>query len=83
GLPEVTLRGSADDWQSVIDRVNTLKAYFGDFHWWFDSILPHLEKLKESAQGKPDKEWWSKICHHVGGGSDISMISGWLADFVP
>ncbi|CAF1241960.1 unnamed protein product [Didymodactylos carnosus] len=64
GLPEVTLRGSADDWQSVIDRVNTLKAYFGDFHWWFDSILPHLEKLKESAQGKPDKEWWSKICHH-------------------
>ncbi|CAF1078241.1 unnamed protein product [Didymodactylos carnosus] len=83
GLPEVTLRGSADDWQSVIDRVNTLKAYFGDFHWWFDSILPHLEKLKESAQGKPDKEWWSKICHHVGGGSGVSVISGWLADFVP
>ncbi|CAF4906351.1 unnamed protein product, partial [Rotaria magnacalcarata] len=22
-------------------------------------------------------------CHSVGGGSDISMLAGWLADFVP
>jgi len=39
--------------------------------------------LKASAEGKADISWWQKICHRVGGGSDISMLSGWLADFVP
>jgi hypothetical protein len=83
GIPQVTLRGSPDDFQQVIDRVNQLRAIFTDFHWWLDTLLPHLQQLKASAQGKADISWWQKICHRVGGGSDISMLSGWLADFVP
>ena len=83
GLPEVTLRGSPDDFQQVIDRVNQLRAIFTDFNWWLDQLLPHLQQLKASAEGKPDVDWWQKICHRVGGGSGVSMLSGWLADFVP
>jgi hypothetical protein len=83
GIPQITLRGSPDDFQQLIDRVNQLRAIFTDFHWWLDTLLPHLQQLKASAQGKADIDWWQKICHRVGGGSDISMLSGWLADFVP
>ena len=83
GLPEVTLRGSPADFQQVIDRVNQLRTIFTDFHWWLDTLLPHLQQLKVSAEGQPDVDWWQKVCHHVGGGSDISMLAGWLADFVP
>jgi hypothetical protein len=83
GIPQITLRGSSDDFQQVIDRVNQLRAIFTDFHWWLDTLLPHLQQLKASAEGKADISWWQKICHRVGGGSDISMLSGWLADFVP
>jgi hypothetical protein len=83
GLPRVTLRGSPDDFQQVIDRVNQLRVIFTDFHWWLDTLLPHLQQLKASAEGNPDIDWWQKICHTVGGGSDISMLAGWLADFVP
>jgi hypothetical protein len=83
GLPQVTLRGSPQDFQQVIDRVNQLRTIFTDFQWWLDALLPHLQQLKASAEGNPNINWWQKICHHVGGGSDIIMLSGWLADFVP
>lgn len=83
GIPQVTLRGSPDDFQQVIDRVNQLRTIFTDFHWWLDTLLPHLQQLKASAEGKPVIDWWQKVCHSVGGGSDISMLAGWLADFIP
>src|SRR5207244_437127 len=28
-------------------------------------------------------EFWSRTCHTEGGGSDISCLAGWLADFIP
>jgi hypothetical protein len=83
GIPKVTLRGSPEDFQQVIDRINQLRTIFSDFHWWLDTLLPHLQQLKASAEGNPDIDWWQKICHKVGGGSDISMLAGWLADFIP
>jgi hypothetical protein len=60
GLPKVTLRGSSEDFQQVIDRVNQLRAIFPDFHWWLDTILPHLQQLKAIAEGKSDIDWWQK-----------------------
>jgi hypothetical protein len=83
GIPQVTLRGSPDDFQQVIDRINQLRTIFTDFQWWLDTLLPHLQQLKASAEGKADIDWWQKICHRAGGGSDISMLAGWFADFVP
>lgn len=82
GIPKVTLRGSSDDFQRVIDRVNQLQTIFTDFHWWFNKILPHLQQLKASAEGRPDIDWWKKICRRMGisGGP---RLSGWLADFIP
>ncbi|CAF1406442.1 unnamed protein product [Adineta steineri] len=83
GIPQVTLRGPPADFQQVIDRINQLRTIFTDFNWWLDALLPHVKELKASAEGKPNIDWWQKICHSVGGGSDISMLAGWLADFVP
>lgn len=83
GIPQVTLRGSPEDFQQVINRVNQLRSIFVDFNWWLDALLPHLQQFKASAEGNPNIDWWQKICHEVGGGSDISMLAGWLADFIP
>ncbi|CAF2958085.1 unnamed protein product, partial [Rotaria sp. Silwood2] len=83
GIPQVTLRGSPADFQELIDRVQQLKLLFTDFHWWFDALLPNLEKLKESAEGKPDIDWWQKICHQDNSGSGVNLLLGWLATFVP
>ncbi|CAF2565097.1 unnamed protein product [Rotaria sp. Silwood2] len=83
GIPQVTLRGLPTDFQELIDRVQQLKLLFTDFHWWFDALLPNLEKLKESAEGKPDIDWWQKICHQDNSGSGVNLLLGWLATFVP
>ncbi|CAF1018387.1 unnamed protein product [Adineta steineri] len=83
GIPQVTLRGSPDDFQQVIDRINQLRMIFTDFHWWLNTLLPHLKELKATAEGKHDIDWWHKICHKLGGGSGVSLLSGWLADFIP
>jgi hypothetical protein len=83
GLPQVTLRGSPNDFQQVIDRANQLRTIFTNFHWWLDPLLPHLQQLKARTEGKADIDWWQKICHCVEGGSSVSILSGWLADFVP
>ena len=69
------------NWWSI-EWIN-LRSIFTDFHWWLDALVPHLRELKASAEGKPNLDWWQKICHRVGGGSDVSMLAGWLADFVP
>ncbi|CAF3191998.1 unnamed protein product [Rotaria sp. Silwood2] len=83
GIPQVTLRGTPDDFQELIDRVQQLKIFFTDFHWWFDTLLPHLKKLKQSAEGKDDIDWWQKICHRNNNMSGIDLLMGWLADFIP
>ena len=83
GIPQVTLRGSSDDFQQMINRVNQLREIFDDFHWWFDLLIPHIEKLKASVNGHPDIKWWRKICHHKYEGSGSTKLTGWIIDFIP
>jgi hypothetical protein len=58
GIPQVTLRGSPDDFQQVIERVNQLRMIFTDVHRWLDGLIPHLKQLKASDEGQADVEWW-------------------------
>ncbi|CAF3043734.1 unnamed protein product [Rotaria sp. Silwood2] len=83
GIPQITLLGSPEDFQSVLNRLNQLKIFFPDLHWWLDPLLSHVEKFKESAQGNPDIAWWRKICHRNFEGSGDMTLTGWLIDFVP
>lgn len=82
-VPQITLRGTPADFQELIDRVQQLKTFFTDLHWWFDEMLPHLEKLKKSVDGKADIDWWQKICHRNNNMSGVDLLMGWLADFIP
>lgn len=83
GIPQVTLRGSPDDFQQVINRLNQLRVIFTDFHRWLDAVIPHVEKMKASVEGNPDVDWWRKICHYENEGSSNRALSGWIADFIP
>src|SRR5205085_8430863 len=75
GLPEVTLHGSPDDFQSIIARVDQLAGLIPDLRWWLEDLIrPHLYQLLATANGQPDLQWWSQICHRLGGGSDISLL---------
>lgn len=83
GIPQITLCGSADDYQSVIDRLNQLKTIFTDLHWWLDSLISHMTKFKASVEGKPDTDWWRKMVGRYNEMSGSDKLTGWLLDFIP
>lgn len=84
GIPQVTLQGTVEDWQSIEVRAKRLVEFEckeGLMAKWLGMLSPVLEQLTLSASGKPNREWWNVICSHVERGSGDSFISGWLSVF--
>ncbi|KAG5179161.1 hypothetical protein JKP88DRAFT_327349, partial [Tribonema minus] len=84
GLPSVTLLGEPSDWQEIEARAKRLAEFdAGDglMAEWSGLLAPILEQFNLSAQGKPSTDFWSKVCHHIGGGSGPRYLSGWVTAF--
>jgi hypothetical protein len=80
GIPEITLLGTVEDWQSIYNRVQTLAEY--DLHWWIARVLPLCQEFIATALGKPSLDFWRCIYKPkaIYGGD---VISGWIADLFP
>ena len=48
---------------------------------WHVLLKPVLQNLTLSAQGKPNLEWWSRVCSQHGNGSGPRYLSGWITSF--
>lgn len=59
GIPYITLKGSADDWQRLSRKASVLKE-FGLIHW-YNWIEPILKEFVRAANGKPHKTFWKNI----------------------
>ena len=91
GIPSVTLKGTPDDWQSVLDRTRKLRAYGVD--WWVDDLEPILEEFVKASKGKPDTEFWRSIVKKyrpgdmrgLSCGMDMgsTKFDGWFLKFLP
>lgn len=80
-IPEVTLYGAPADYDLIVTKARALAALFPKFDWYFQRVLPTLERLRDSAHGTPDVAWWRGVVN-VHGGSGVPHISGWITDFV-
>jgi hypothetical protein len=67
----------------LFSRSKTEKKIKNNFFMkrWRDMLIPVLDKLIETAEGKPDYYWWNQICHYEGGGSGPAYICGWICTF--
>jgi hypothetical protein len=84
GLPKVTLEGDSKDWAELETRAARLPEFdSGDKYMdaWYKLLKPILAQFTASAQGKPDVEWWNRVCSYFGGGSGPTYLSGWLTVF--
>jgi len=84
GLPEVTLLGTVEDWLNIKMRAKRLLEFdttSGYMVKWHVLLDPILQNFVDSANGKPDLEWWNTIVNHLGGGSGPSYLSGWVTVF--
>lgn len=84
-IPEVVLHGDANDWESVLNRTESLKTIFPDFTWHLDRVSGHISKILATVRGeKPDLKWWNTMIFKVQRGSGgQTELTGWLADFTP
>lgn len=89
GIPYITLKGTAEDWQKILDKTRCLEQY--ELGWWSEELIPVLEQFVKTAQGKPDQQFWrcmvtqipidEIIRPHCGGGG--TEFDGWISKFFP
>jgi hypothetical protein len=80
GIPEITLLGTVEDWQKIIDDTKKLAIY--DLSWWTDVLLPILHQFLETAKGNVNLKFWQSIYNYESM-SGVSIISGWVVQFLP
>ena len=83
GLPGVTLEGTLADWQKIRSKADRLKTYGEVMVKWHSVLMPILDQFISTYNGKPDEDFWQRICHYSGGGSGPSYLSGWILAFIP
>ena len=48
---------------------------------WYKMLAPILQHFTDSVRGKPDIDWWSRVCTKIGNGSGPRWLSGWITTF--
>jgi len=83
GIPEITLEGTSEDWQKVLDKSNQLKKY--KLEWWIDELNPLLKEFVKASKGKIDKDFWQTMFkyHTQKKYGAPNIIDGWIVKFFP
>lgn len=83
GIPEITLEGSPEDWQKVLDKARYLKKY--QLGWWIDELEPILKEFIKTSKGHPRKNFWINMFkyHSEEKYGAPKIIDGWIVKFFP
>lgn len=83
GIPEITLEGTPDDWQKILDKARFLRKYKLD--WWMDEIEPLLKEFVKASKGSVNKKFWRNMFkyHTVKVYGAPKIIDGWIVKFFP
>ncbi len=80
GIPEITLTGTPADWRQLRQKA-ALFAEF-DLQWWTAALLPILDNLVLSSEGRPPPRFWESFFHYQGG-SLGEALTGWIMVLFP
>lgn len=93
GIPSITLKGSPDDWQKVLDKTLSLKKYH--LEKWVSDLEPILKEFVKASKGRANKKFWRDIVKKVrvdqlkkDGGvcappKHTTYLDGWFLKFFP
>lgn len=92
GIPSITIKGTPEDWQKVLDKTNALSSY-GIGRWVYDLKLI-LKEFVYAAKGNPDIAFWKNIVMidrpdrlrgegGCGKAQTPTYIDGWILKFFP
>lgn len=83
GIPEITLKGTTEDWQKIYDKTKKLEKY--DLKWWTNELKPILKEFIKTSQGEIDKKFWRNMFkyHSQKKYGAPKIIDGWIVKFFP
>ena len=83
GIPEITLQGTPDDWQKILDKTKQLRKY--DLEWWVDELEPLLEEFVKASKGEINREFWINIFkyHTQEKYGAPNIVDGWIVKIFP
>ena len=90
GIPNITLKGTPDDWQKVLDKTQQLEQY--GMTEWIKSLKPILKEFVRASNGNPNQKFWKNMVKKndpnklIGGGCDFrepTQLDGWILKFFP
>lgn len=83
GIPEITLKGTTEDWQKIYERTKKLGKY--DLQWWTQELEPLLSEFIKTSKGEIDKEFWMNMFkyHTEKEYGAPKIIDGWIVKFFP
>jgi len=83
GIPEITLQGTTEDWQKILEKTKQLEKY--DLQWWTNALEPILEEFIKASKGEINKEFWRNMfkVHSQKEYGKLAIIDGWIVRFFP
>ncbi|KAG6856288.1 hypothetical protein H0H87_005771 [Tephrocybe sp. NHM501043] len=84
GIPSVTLDGTQEDWQSILERIDKLPEFGEEPTEWAKMlrviILRFIRAFDDNGPPRDDKEFWERMIHEQAA-SNGYYISGWMSAF--
>ena len=93
GIPSITLEGSPNDWQKVLDKVRCLKKYH--LEEWASDLEDILKEFVKASKGNHNTSFWQSIVKkrridQIKAGNwcltdpkKITYLDGWFLKFFP
>lgn len=84
GIPEITLEGTAADWELLEHHAASLAQY--DLAWWIEPLKPILHEFTKAAQGQADTAFWENMVkkrYFSAGCTSQPFLTGWMLNFFP
>ena len=93
GIPSITLKGTPEDWQRVLEKAKKLSRYGLD--GWVKELEPILTEFVRTAEGHPNQRFWQCIVKKIredelraaGGGcgdeTEPTILDGWFLKLYP
>jgi hypothetical protein len=83
GIPEITLQGTTEDWQKILDKIKYLERY--QLQWWIKELEPILKEFVDASNGNINKKFWKNMFkyHSQKEYGAPNIIDGWIVKFFP
>jgi len=84
GIPAVEMKGTQEDWERLGMKIAELKQTLKPIHdaigltYWWKRVENIANKLLDTYNGNPDKEWWSQIIRKRSKMCGDPAINGWF-----